>query len=132
MNVKLTSLLDEEQEENETIIRVKNRKFLNLKGSRCKLGSFTKSSMDKGIEVVKLIIGGGGNSGIEPPHQSEEIIICLIGSIEFRIGDKAYKLKKGDSLHFKSNSSSGVFNITKKEAHVLWIFTPPRFLIPEK
>jgi len=68
---------------------------------------------------------------MDPPHQGEEVIICLKGTVVFRIGEKAYTLQKGDSLHFKPISSSGLFNTSEKEAQVLWIYTPPRFLIQE-
>ena len=130
MKIKLTSLLDEEQRENETIIKRKNRKFMNLRGSKCKIGCFTKTGANMGIEAVMLIIDGEGDSGLDPPHQGEEVIICQKGTVEFRIGEKRYTLQAGDSIHYKPINHSGLFNTGTKEAQVLWIYSPPRFMMP--
>ena len=125
MNVKLTSLINGDSDEKEILIRKKDRKIVRLKDSLCEIESLTKSTADMQCEVTKHILGPGGDSGMDPPHPGEEVIICLKGIVEFQIGDKIYRLKNGDSIHFKPTHESCLFNRTSKEARVLWVYAGP-------
>jgi transcriptional regulator with XRE-family HTH domain len=131
MNIKVTHLIDEDRDEDQVLIRKKDRKILELYGAQCKIESLTKSISNMQIEVVKLTLESGGDSGMDPPHPGEEFLLCLKGTVEFQIGENVYRLNKGDSLHFKPNRDSGLFNRNSREAQVLWVYTPPRLSIQE-
>jgi transcriptional regulator with XRE-family HTH domain len=131
MNVKVTHLIDETRDEDQVLIRKKDRRILELNGSQCKIESLTKSISNMQIEVVKLSVEGGGDSGVDPPHAGEEFLLCLKGAVEFQLGDHPYKLNRGDAMHFKPNRESILYNRGSREAQVLWIFTPPRLPIQE-
>jgi len=129
MNIKVTHLIDEDRDEDQVVIRKKDRKILELYGAQCKIESLTKNISNMQIEVVKLTLESGGDSGMDPPHPGEEFLLCLKGTVEFQIGEDVHKLNRGDSLHFKPNRDSGLFNRNSREAQVLWVYTPPRLSI---
>lgn len=129
MNIKVTRLIDEDRDEDQVVIRKKDRKTLRLDGSQCKIESLTKSINNMQIEVVKLTLESRSDSGMDPPHPGEEFLLCLKGTVEFQVGENVYRLDRGDSLHFKPNHDSGLFNRSSGEAQVLWVYTPPRLSI---
>ena len=59
--------------------------------------------------------------------QREEFGIVLQGTVMLHIGDKAYKVKKGESFYFLPFSRHYIANNTTKSAKVLWVVTPPSF-----
>ena len=131
MNVKVTHLIDETRDEDQVLIRKQDRRILELNGSQCHIESLTKSISNMQIEVVRLIVEGGGDSGVDPPHPGEEFLLCLKGAVEFQLGEHLHQLDRGDAMHFKPNRESILYNRGSKEAQVLWIFTPPRLPIQE-
>lgn len=125
MNIKVTQLIDDEPTEEEVVTRKKDRRTTQLNGSGCRVESLARGVNNMQIEVVKMTIVSGGESGMDPAHEGEEVIICVKGNVEFHIGTNVYELNKGDSLHFRPNRESGLFNRGTREAEVLWIYTPP-------
>jgi len=60
-----------------------------------------------------------------PRHQGEELQHCLQGTLAASIHGKHYRLKPGDTLHFKSDLPHGWSNVGEDEAVVLVICAPP-------
>ena len=52
------------------------------------------------MEPIILTLEPGGKSSEEEPHNGEEFGIVLQGTVMLHIGDKAYKVKKGESFYF--------------------------------
>ena len=63
----------------------------------------------------------------EEPHEGEEFGFVLNGSIILHLGDKTYKVKKGESFYFKPKANHYLSNPGKTIAKVIWITTPPSF-----
>jgi quercetin dioxygenase-like cupin family protein len=51
----------------------------------------------------------------------------LEGTLRLWIGDAAYDLNPGDSIHFKSTVKHRHENLGDKPTVVLWVLTPPVF-----
>jgi transcriptional regulator with XRE-family HTH domain len=60
-------------------------------------------------------------------HPGEEFAYVLEGTLRLWIGDAAYDLNPGDSIHFKSTVKHRHENLGDKPTVVLWVLTPPVF-----
>ncbi|MEZ4546632.1 MAG: cupin domain-containing protein [Thermodesulfobacteriota bacterium] len=59
-------------------------------------------------------------------HSGEEALVyCLGKDGQFKVLDKVYVLKQGDSLHFRTHLNHKWKNIGKKQAKLLWILAVP-------
>jgi len=65
-------------------------------------------------------------------HSGEELHYVLEGEIEYEVGEKSYKLKKGELLWHKSNVKHRATNHTDKKAKYATVGTPPTFNIEEE
>jgi DNA-binding transcriptional MerR regulator/quercetin dioxygenase-like cupin family protein len=59
-------------------------------------------------------------------HHGEEFLHILSGKIHFTLMNTEYVLSTGDSLSFRSSDNHAWFNREKKEARILWTYTPGR------
>jgi len=62
-------------------------------------------------------------------HNGEELHYVLEGEIEYEVGEKSYKLKKGELLWHKSNIKHRAVNHSDKKAKYATVGTPPTFSI---
>jgi quercetin dioxygenase-like cupin family protein len=60
-------------------------------------------------------------------HDGEELHYVLEGEIEYEVGEKSYKLNKGDLLWHKSDVKHRARNISDKKAKYATVGTPPTF-----
>jgi uncharacterized cupin superfamily protein len=60
-------------------------------------------------------------------HTGEEIHLVLEGMLEYNVGDKFYKLNKGDILWHKSNLPHKAKNHSPNKVIYITIGTPPTF-----
>src|SRR5699024_5384298 len=60
-------------------------------------------------------------------HPGEEFYFVLEGAVDFKIQDKLYHLKKGESIHFPSENLHQWKNPYSKEAQLLCLLTPALF-----
>ncbi|MBZ4663555.1 MAG: putative transcriptional regulator [Caloramator sp.] len=79
------------------------------------------------MEPIIITLDEGGSSEVDTPHDGEEFGYVLSGSITLFIGNKKYKLKKGECFYFKPNSNHYIKNNCKTKSQVLWISSPPTF-----
>jgi transcriptional regulator with XRE-family HTH domain len=56
------------------------------------------------------------------PHEGEEFLMVLTGSVSFEYDGDTYKLAAGDSLYFDANAKHRLLNPSKKPAEVLCVF----------
>ena len=69
---------------------------------------------------------GGGSEGVIT-HEGEEFGYVLDGELDLIIDKKKYRLRPGDSFHFRSERPHSYINSCKKVARILWLNTPPTF-----
>jgi transcriptional regulator with XRE-family HTH domain len=79
------------------------------------------------MEPIMITLEANGQYIEEEPHEGEEFGYVLAGSIILHVGNKKFKVKKGESFYFKPKSNHYISNNGKTQAKVLWISTPPSF-----
>lgn len=65
-----------------------------------------------------------GSEGSPHEHPHEQATYCLEGEFEFFIGDKSFRLTRGDSLLIPGGSLHGTTCLAK--GRLLDVFSPPR------
>ncbi|MEG1255735.1 XRE family transcriptional regulator [Clostridium sp.] len=79
------------------------------------------------MEPIMLILEPSGRYKEEEPHEGEEFGLVLYGIVNLHLGDKVYKIRKGESFYFKPKANHYISNAGKTEATVIWVSTPPSF-----
>lgn len=98
-------------------------KKLDIDGKHLKL--LFKSGKMEGILIE---VEPGEEFGKQYTHDGEELHFVIEGNIEYRIGDKIYKLSKGDSLWHKSNIPHSARNPGPQKATYITVGVPPTFM----
>ena len=79
------------------------------------------------MEPILLTLDTNGSTYPDNPHEGEEFGYILNGSITLHIGNRTYKVKKGESFYFTANKQHYITASEKTGATLLWISTPPSF-----
>ena len=79
------------------------------------------------MEPILLTLLPGGHSGLMDPHEGEEFGYVLMGQVVLQLGDRQYRVKKGDSFYFAPTMPHELINRGRTRAKVLWVATPPSF-----
>ena len=79
------------------------------------------------MEPIMITLEQNGRYIKEEPHEGEEFGFVLSGTIYLHLGDKKYKVKKGESFYYKPRENHYISNCGKSKAKVIWISTPPSF-----
>jgi transcriptional regulator with XRE-family HTH domain len=61
-------------------------------------------------------------------HVGEELIVVLDGKVRQTLGDAAFVLHPGDSMHFMGDTPHSFANIGEGPARLLWTGTSPRLI----
>ena len=85
------------------------------------------SAQKNDMEPIMLTLEPNGRYIEEEPHEGEGFGFVLNGSIILHLGEKRYKVKKGESFYFKPKLNHYLSNPGKTTAKVIWISTPPSF-----
>ena len=85
------------------------------------------NAQKKDMEPILLTLAPGGHSELDLPHIGEEFGYVLSGSVQLNLGDRSYKVRKGDSFSIKPDAPHNLVNAGRTEASVLWVCTPPNF-----
>lgn len=68
----------------------------------------------------------GAFSGESPlSHAGEELIHMLSGSLDVDVGDQRFRLRRGDSIHFRTDHEHRWRNPTKRPARAVWTALRP-------
>lgn len=81
-------------------------------------GRLHDSLITAGISRIRP--GGQSGPGMMT-HRGEELALCLDGEIEYTVAGKVYRLRRGDSLHFKSHLRHRWRNPGPRESRVLYV-----------
>ena len=85
------------------------------------------SAQSNSIEPILVKLKPGSVMSSDKPHEGEEFGFVLKGAIRLKLGDKVYKIKKGDSFIYQANKEHCIESAGKTEAEFIWISTPPSF-----
>jgi transcriptional regulator with XRE-family HTH domain len=75
---------------------------------------------------IHIVLPGGASDGTIA-HVGEEMGYLLEGELELTVGQETYRLKPGDSFHFRSELPHGYRNLGDSVVRILWVNTPPTF-----
>ena len=79
------------------------------------------------LEPILVTLPAGTKSEPDDPHEGEEFGYVLAGAVSLQLGERRYRVKKGDSFYFRPVAAHYLTNASKTEARVLWVSTPPSF-----
>ena len=106
----------------------KQRKAFKQAGNGVQMYLLSESNPYKQMQPLLFKLGPNASSGESTySHYGQEFILVLKGSLEISLGDKMYKLVKGDSIYFNSSTPHSFKNLIKGETEALWVVTPPSF-----
>jgi transcriptional regulator with XRE-family HTH domain len=58
-------------------------------------------------------------------HPGEEFVFILEGQLEVSVGEEAFTLKEGDSIHYQGSQAHTWRNDSPKECVLVWAVSPP-------
>ena len=76
------------------------------------------------LSVMLYTIAANSGRTQTQSHHGEEFIYVLSGKVHFHLANTEYVLSTGDSMSFRSPDTHSWFNHDKKEARLLWAYTP--------
>lgn len=79
------------------------------------------------MEPILLKLPVEGQSQTITPHEGEEFGYVLKGRVSLVLEDEVLTLKKGQTFYIDGSQSHYLTNISKSEAQILWVCTPPIF-----
>ena len=92
---------------------------------------FSGSLVAAGLESPRIFsvlidIEEGGSSGSEPMrHEGEELVVCLRGRVEYRVGERTFTLGPHAALQYKAHLPHTWRNVGRGTCRVLVAMTPP-------
>jgi quercetin dioxygenase-like cupin family protein len=75
---------------------------------------------------VHIVAEGGASDGLIA-HAGEEVGYVLDGEVDLTVEGRTWRLRPGDSFHFRSERPHGYRNAGDGQARILWVNTPPTF-----
>jgi len=119
---------DGEQGHDRLVMTERQRKAFKQSGNGVQMYLLSESNPYKQMQPLLFKLGPSAASGESTySHYGQEFILVLKGSLEITLGDKNYKLKKGDSIYFNSSTPHSFKNMFKGQTEALWVVTPPSF-----
>lgn len=86
---------------------------------------FLASIEGASMEMILTKCAPHSNSGELSPHNGEEFIWVLKGSLKMFVDKTEQVLNTGDSMYFRANQSHSWANESDAPCEVLWITSPP-------
>ena len=81
----------------------------------------------KALEPILVRLAAGARTETVLPHEGEEFGYVLSGTATLVLGEKQYRVRRGDSFSFKPQSPHYLMNAGKLPCEALWVVTPPNF-----
>lgn len=79
------------------------------------------------LEPILVTLPAGAASELDDPHEGEEFGYVLQGTVTLLLGEKRFRVRRGDSFYFHPTAPHCLRNGGRTEARVLWVSTPPSF-----
>lgn len=116
------------EEEDETIVYKKDDIYESVNEDlKNTIHWLIPNSQKNTMEPILIDMEPNGETIIDKPHHGEEFGYVIKGSVLLCIGNKKFKVKKGESFYFVPNKEHYIVNNSNKPATILWVSTPPSF-----
>ncbi len=121
LQMKISYFFEYEEEE-QNIIHVKADNSPSLVGSGVTISGVGRRLHGQEIEPFFVVLAPGAESGEQPvAHSGHELVCCLAGTVEYRIGQELYVLQEGDFLLFEAELPHHWRNPTPDMARLLLV-----------
>ncbi len=134
LNIPMFSLfVHENTNENNAVIVRKDQRIRILAGTTnsndIELGYDLLSPDLKGsIQMCEMVLGPKmTNSETPNAHNGEEVAVCIEGTIELILNNKAFILEEGDSVRIEKGAFHKWNNPSNKRCVLIFSITPPIF-----
>jgi transcriptional regulator with XRE-family HTH domain len=77
------------------------------------------------VFIAELQAGGATAAEAYTHGDSEELVVCLSGTIQLHLGQEVHELREGDSIDYRSSVPHRVVNTGGEVAEVMWVISPP-------
>ena len=79
------------------------------------------------MEPIRVTLKQNGKTYPDNPHEGEEFGYVLSGVIRIHIGNKVFKVSKGESFYYSPSASHYIDSESKGGAEFIWVSAPPTF-----
>ena len=117
------------QDDDEKTVFSENDMFVKEDPETLK-GSITwliPSAQKNSMEPILVEMNEGGRSPDVLAHEGEEFGYVLSGTVTLVVGNRALRVRTGESFSIRPAQKHFILNNGKRPAKVLWISTPPNF-----
>lgn len=122
-----TNLKDFFAEEPEEKIVFKENEFIEKETAQYTLNWLVPNSQKNEMEPVLVDLMPKKNTEPDVPHEGEEFGFVLAGTVIVHLGNKKYKVNKGESFYYSASKEHYIENNTDRVAKFIWVATPPTF-----
>lgn len=107
-----------------TIVRNNDRKEVerNREQSNINYLSLAHLRLNRRMDPFLLVIPAGGGRREPMPHEGEEFLMVISGSVSFEYDGEVHTMEEGDAAYFDAEVDHRVFNPGKREARTLCVF----------
>jgi len=109
------------------VVQRNEQKYFRLESSITEYCSLAGNFGDRLLEPLIVVIPPGDTKVDKFAHPGEEFYIVLEGSVTVYVGDEAFSLNEGDSIHFSSGIVHGLQNRTQQPVKLISVLTPRIF-----
>lgn len=121
LGVPLTTFLEDDSEQ--AVVFLKQAERQRSRGEGFVMEGLGAGLPNQQLEPFLVTIEAGrGNTASPITHPGEELVYCLTGELEYRIGSTVYRLEAGDSLLFQASQPHGFCNPATTSATLLLVF----------
>jgi transcriptional regulator with XRE-family HTH domain len=76
------------------------------------------------LNAYMVLLDAANAEEIEfPGHPGEEGLYVLEGEVEFRVGERRFRMKEGDAVHYPSDQVHGMRNLGQGGAQIIFVST---------
>jgi transcriptional regulator with XRE-family HTH domain len=107
-----------------TIVRANERKEIERDRDQSDIQYYSLAHLrpDRNMDPFVLRIPAGGGRREAMPHEGEEFLVVLNGSVSFEFNGEEHPMNKGDAAYFDAEVNHRVFNKGKQDATILCVF----------
>ena len=110
----------------EKVVFNKNE-FIEKATNEYTLNWLVPNSQKNMMEPVHIVLRAGCKTEDDFPHEGEEFGYVISGEIILQLGNRKFKVKKGESFYFNAKKVHSILNKSNKDAVFVWVSSPPTF-----
>lgn len=107
-----------------SVIRADDPAHIYRSDDKCQIRTLSPLNMEKDIEFYELILAPGATIDSAPHFDgTKEFLTVHKGTMKVISGTDTCELKKGDSAHYRADTTHSIKNTSKIDAHAFLVVT---------